>query len=272
MTCPRCGAEASGRFCSTCGAALGGGACPSCGASLSPGAKFCHACGAVVGAPAGMPGLAPTPRSNTAWVPWAIAGVAVVGLLVVAIVFINRSETQAPTAQGSQVPSDQMATTDISSMSPKEAAQRLFDRVVSTAQAADSDAAHGDTAAAAQARNQVAFFAPMTIQAYARVPTLGNDDHYDLGLIKGLLNDPAGELAEADTIAKAVPTHLFASMLRFDAAQAQHDSAAMRRAATNFLNHYPSEMTAGRLEYGDRAGLIASYRTRFLQLLGKGSG
>lgn len=258
MTCPRCGAEASGRFCSTCGAALGGATCPSCGAALSPGAKFCHACGAVVGAPAGMPGLSPTPRGPTAWVPWAIAGVSVVGLLVVAIVLINRTQSPPPAPQNAAVPSDQMATTDISSMSPREAADRLFDRTMRAAEANDS--------------GQVAFFGPMTIQAYERVEALDADAHYHLGVIDGLLGRPEAALAEADTIQASVPTDLFPSVLRFEVARARNDSAAMRKAAREYLNHYDSEIKAARPGYAAHATLLESYRTQFRELLGKGAG
>jgi len=258
MTCPRCGSEATGRFCSTCGAALGGGNCPSCNAPLSPGAKFCHACGATVGGAPGGSGMpAGAGGSGRNVVPWVIAAVAVVALIVVAALQLNRApQTAAQTAAvPGQPPADEMATTDISNMSPKQAAQRLFDRVMRSAQAGDTQ--------------QVSFFGPMTVQAYARVPTLGNDDHYDIGLINGLLNQPEAELAEADTIAKAVPTHLFASMLRYDVAHTRNDSGAMRRAAQNFLNHYTAEMKANRPEYADRTSLIQSYHDQFEKLLGR---
>ncbi len=260
MTCPRCGSEATGRFCSTCGAALGGGNCPSCNAPLSPGAKFCHACGAAVG---GAPGGAGMPSgvggSGRNVVPWAIAAVAVVALIVVAALQLNRPpKTTAQTAATTgQPPTDEMATTDISNMSPREAADRLFDRVVRAAQAGDTQ--------------QVSFFGPMTLQAYARVQDLDNDAHYHLGVIDGLLDQPEAELAEADTISKALPTHLFASMLRYDVAHVRNDSAEMRRAARNFLDHYDGEMKADRPEYAAHAPLVKSYHDQFETLLG-GSG
>lgn len=258
MTCPRCGSEATGRFCSTCGAALGGGNCPSCNAPLSPGAKFCHACGAAVGGAPGGGGM-PTGAGGSGRnvVPWVIAAVAVVALIVVAALQLNRPpKTAAQTAaMAGQPPADEMATTDISNMSPREAADRLFDRVVRAAQAGDTQ--------------QVSFFGPMTLQAYARVPDLDNDAHYHLGVIDGLLDQPEAELAEADTIAKALPSHLFASMLRYDVAHMRNDSAEMRRAARNFLDHYDGEMKAKRPEYDAHAPIVKSYHEQFEKLLGR---
>ncbi len=47
VSCPKCGSQASGKFCFNCGQALAPapGKCPSCGGELSSGAKFCPSCG-----------------------------------------------------------------------------------------------------------------------------------------------------------------------------------------------------------------------------------
>ena len=49
MICPRCGAQASGKFCASCGAKLQQ-QCAACGALLTAADKFCGECGASVDA------------------------------------------------------------------------------------------------------------------------------------------------------------------------------------------------------------------------------
>lgn len=49
MTCPKCGSQASGKFCANCGSPLPAAAlkkfCSNCGTEVAPGAKFCASCG-----------------------------------------------------------------------------------------------------------------------------------------------------------------------------------------------------------------------------------
>src|SRR4051812_49112297 len=77
-TCASCGTIASGRYCANCGAVLTGVACSSCSAELSPGAKFCHRCGAPT---AGAP---PTPETRTNSLPWIVAALAFLALFAMA--------------------------------------------------------------------------------------------------------------------------------------------------------------------------------------------
>jgi len=85
-------------------------------------------------------------------------------------------------------------------MSPKERANRLFDRVMTLAEAGKQDS--------------VQFFLPMALGAYGQLPTLDADAHYDVGLLQLAGGDPVAALAEADTIQRAVPNHLFIYVLR----------------------------------------------------------
>ena len=112
LPCPSCGAAASGNFCAACGAPLSAQQCAACSTTLSPGARFCHKCGAAapgtlrapatgaaVGrSPAPPPdyhGMRPLPtRDRTAWV---VAGsMILVTIAAVAYFATRRSEPTVP--------------------------------------------------------------------------------------------------------------------------------------------------------------------------------
>jgi hypothetical protein len=236
MKCPTCGANASGKFCSNCGAALAA-ACAKCGAPLSATAKFCHACGAA--APA-RGGAAPnSPRG----IPWFLVGGAVVGLVAIIGVLQLRpgSPTPAPAA-----PAQPSGPVDLSQMSPRQAADRLFDRVMILREAGKLDSA--------------GFFAPMALRAYAMLDSLDPDARFHIGLLEIAAENPVGADAQADTLAMAVATHLYAFMLRADAARARGDTAGARRIDQAYLRSYDAELAANRPEYAAHATWLATYR------------
>ncbi|HET6795553.1 MAG TPA: zinc ribbon domain-containing protein, partial [Gemmatimonadales bacterium] len=134
LSCPTCGAAASGSFCSNCGASLVARSCTLCRAQLSPHARFCHRCGRPVSA-AGRP---TSSNRNT----WIIAGIVSL-LMVVAITYKvssaapravvpdmanaggQNADNQADGANSSGGQSVPIRAPDISSMSPRERFDRL---------------------------------------------------------------------------------------------------------------------------------------------------
>jgi zinc-ribbon domain len=218
--------------------------CHACGATLSDGARYCHKCGASTQAPA------------TGWrvgLPWGIAGLAV-GALIGVLAMRGSGG-----AAGSAAPDTPVApfagggTTggvgapDISQMSPEERAQRLFDRVMRLDEAGKSDS--------------VQFFLPMALGAYQQLPALSLDAHFDVGLLKLAGGDAAGALAEADTIHRETPTHLFADLLRARAFEAQRNTRGARAAYQSFLKNEASERARRRPEYADRSGLLDAFHS-----------
>ena len=85
-------------------------------------------------------------------------------------------------------------------MSPEERATRLYNRVMTLHTQGKVDSAD--------------FFLPMAIQAYTMLPALDVDARYHIGVLQLTAGNAPAALAQADSIRRAVPTHLFAFMLR----------------------------------------------------------
>jgi hypothetical protein len=223
-------------------------ACVNCGASLSSGAQFCHACGAsqkVAGGQA-IP------------LPLLFGGFFVVLVAVAALSYnLGRSADQAPAGTAPVgMGGSQLGAPDISTMSPPEQATRLYDMVMSAHE-------QGDQARMAQ-------FAPMALQAYAALGPLDEDQHFHVGLIS-VFNQAVDEgLARADSIVAASPNHLFADILRFNAAMLQGDPQGAQAAQRHFLEHYDTEMAVGRQEYELHGRQLEAFRTRAVDEAGGG--
>jgi hypothetical protein len=198
--CPNCGESASGRFCSNCGASLKGGKCAECGTDLPAGAKFCHKCGTPTGAGAKKSAKtvasAPAATGIAAAAPWAVAGIALVALiaLVASRQFSNSGAPPSDETPATMPLAGSAGTTDISSMTPRERAERLYNRIMRL----DGEGK----------KDSVAFFSPMAIQAYQMIPDQDADTRYDMARIAELAGALPLAKAQADTILAASPTNL----------------------------------------------------------------
>ena len=240
--CPACGAaNDSGNFCRSCGARLGPRTCRSCSAPLSPTAKFCHRCGE----PAA--GVIRHKSENLAWI---IAGVASL-VVVVGIIWAVARGTPEPVTPDMANPGSTAGNElsgrapDISTLTPQERFDRLFDRVTRAASA-------GDTA-------QVAQFTPMALGAYAQLDSISNDARFHAAMLRFNVGDFAGSLALADTIEASVPGHLFAAMLRGNVATATNDQAGLEQSYRAFMTTYDREMAANRVEYLDHKPVVDEF-------------
>lgn len=251
-TCPSCGAAASGRFCNACGAAVNA-ACRECGNPLPAGARFCNECGTPAVAPAGTARRAPV-------LPWVLTGAAVVALVATLIVNNDREAPAAPAAAQTvaaapQAPgpvpsgpaSGNPGAVDLASITPRQAADRLFNRVM-------QNVSSGDTAAAKQ-------FLPMAVAAYDRARPLDSDGRYHLAVLHLVGGDLDAARAQSDTILSGNPKHLFGLFTGAQAAQGRGDRAASVSLYRRFLEAFDSEKARKDVvEYADHSQALPAMK------------
>jgi len=240
--------------------------CSSCGTALAATAKFCHKCGARVDA-VPPPVTQPSPLPGAGWqvgLPWGVGGTGIGVLLTLLILRVGGQRVDAAgggaaegggseTAQGA-APRSILPAPDISQMSPEERARRLFDRVMALAEAGK--------------RDSVQFFFPMALGAYQQLPARDLDAHYDIGLLDLAAGEPAGALAQADTILSQVPTHLYGFVLRGQAYEQQTNRQGARRAYADFLRHETTERSRQRPEYAEHARTLDAFHTAAVRAVG----
>ena len=221
--------------------------CHACGAPLGATARFCHKCGAQVGGP-----------HTAGWragLPWGVAGAALGALLtVVAFRLGGSSGDGSREARDETAPASRLPPPDISQMSPEERATRLYNRVMMLHTQGKADSA--------------AFFLPMALQAYTMLPALDVDARYHIGVLDLTGGNAAAALAQADTIRRTVPTHLFGYMLRARGLELERDTAGARRAYRDFLRHEAAERTRRRPEYGDHAENLDAFHEQAAKAAG----
>ena len=254
-TCATCGASGSGSFCSACGTPRGGAPCPRCGGALAPAARFCPTCGRGVGAARAAGG-------SLDRTPWIVAGVSLAGLLGVLLFTLVRQAparlAEAPaTAEAGGDPAGE-SPPDLSTMTPRERFNRLYNRIMRGAEA-------GDEAT-------VTRFTPMALMAYAQLDTIDADARFHAALLQVHTGNSAAARALGDSVLAQTPGHLFGYMILGTVARWQKDDAAMRRAYAGFLEHYDAEMKSGREEYSEHTTSLKDFRQAALDARAKTAG
>ena len=217
-------------------------ACAACGARLSAKAKFCPDCGkAVAGV---MAAAVAGPRS--AVLPWFIAGACILALAVTIIVATTRG---APAAGPAAVAPGGLTgqAPDISNMTPREQADRLFNRVMQASTSGDS--------------GQIAFFGPMAVNAYGNITPLDADARLHLGMIQLVMGDANAALAQADTLQRENATHLFGPLLNIRAGEAANNQARVRQGNRDLLARWDSERAKNLTEYQQHDADLTAART-----------
>ena len=124
---------------------------------------------------------------------------------------------------------------DISSLSPQERADRLYNRVMSLATQGKADS--------------VQFFAPMALIAYQMLAPLNADQRYDMGRIAEVAGAIPVAQAQADSILRQSPNHLLGLILAARLATLAGDSTQLHSFERRLLAAEKSETAAKREEY-----------------------
>ena len=218
--------------------------CSDCGTQLNEGARFCHHCGSPIrGRAASAPS---TPGVSTA-LRWGVPVAAVAALVLLAAVQ-SRTDTAgagssvmvppgAGAGAGRPLGAGTAPAPDISSMSPAERADRLFNRVMRLASEGKSDSA--------------AFFGPMARVALESLAPLDAHQRYDIGLVALVTGDVATAAAQADTMLRERPTHLLGLAMAARAADARGDAVASKEFRRRLLAAEPAERPRALPEYTD---------------------
>lgn len=124
---------------------------------------------------------------------------------------------------------------DLSRMTPRQAADQLFNRIMTANEQGNME----------EARR----FVPMALQAYEMVPQLDADAHYHLGLIHAVAGDDDGVRRQIAALRRVSDDHLLAYSLEMGLARKSEDPLEEARIRREFSLAYESEILALRPEY-----------------------
>lgn len=216
--------------------------CPSCNGPVTPNANFCPSCGKALG-----DGGASLSRDPVTLTIYGIIGLCVVGALV-GIFFFSGPSPVTPAQAPAPMASPGAPAVDLSSMSPREAADRLFNRIMMADEQGNKE--------------EVMRFLPMALQAYDRVEFLDADAHFHLGLMYAAAGDYAAVRKEINILKQYTPNHLLAMLLEHKVAVAEGDSKTAAAIEKEFKAAYPAEIATNRPEYEAHLNSIEGFRAR----------
>lgn len=183
------------------------------------------------------------------YVPWAIAACGLIA--VTAYVAGGGSGATSNPAAGASgaLPSAPFASggsgsaPDISNLSPRERADRLYDRIMRYAEEGKVDS--------------VRIFAPMAMASIEMLgPELDAHARYDLARVAIEAGEVAIAAAQADTILGRAKTHLLGISLRARIAASQQNGAAEKAAWAEFMSVRDAELAKNLPEYQAHAADI----------------
>ncbi len=174
---------------------------------------------------------------------WVAGGMLVVLILVVAWPILRPDQVAPPAGgPGGANPAAGMSSVDLTTMTPREAADRLFNRVMGAAE-------NGDTLT-------VQSFLPMSISAYEQAKPLDTDGMYHLSILQRLGGDAAGALATAEEVLADNPDHLLNLAAAAQAARELGDDAKARQYYQHMLDVWETQMASGNDDYAQHTNIM----------------
>jgi hypothetical protein len=172
----------------------------------------------------------------------------VVVVCLVAILYVVGRRPAAPAAPDMATPGLGLSgpAPDLGNMTPREMFDRLYNRVMTAAEAGDSATvvrltAHG-------------------LSAYDQLPEVDADARYHAAVLYAQVGGAAQALALADTILAEVPRHLLGYVIRGTVAQLTGDAAALAGARVDFLVAWNADPRRDRPEYRDHQAVLDEFR------------
>jgi hypothetical protein len=177
-----------------------------------------------------------------------VAGIALAGMLGLLLFILVRQAPARPDpavlgAGGTPVGE---SPPDLSTMSPRERFNRLYNRIMRGAEAGD--------------QASITRFTPMALMAYAQLDTIDADARFHAALLRVHTGDVEAARALGDSVLAESPGHLFGYVILGTAARWRKDDRALRRAYAGFLEHYDAETKAARPEYGEHRTSLDDFR------------
>ena len=231
--------------------------CPKCGHEPPSGASFCNQCGTAIvsGVKASHSDLSVEPTSR---VTWYVAGALILGLILVITYTLYGpirsaiSEPSPPSPAGSPIGA---SSVDLSTMTPRQAADRLFNRVMAAAERGNN--------------TEVVNFLPMAIRAHEMIEGLDADGKFHLVLLNLQASLNKNALISAREILAESPKHLLGLVGAADASLALGDTASARVFYQDWLDAYDSEIVKKLPEYIDHRVILETKEMTARALLGK---
>jgi len=176
---------------------------------------------------------------------WVAGSLLVVILLAIAYRTFGWGGEESPSAAAAPALGP-TGSVDLASMTPREAADRLFTRVMAAVE-------QGNDAEAMS-------FLPMAIDAYGLARPLDSDGLYHLALLQAASGAFAASLESAKEGLTAAPEHLLLLSSAGEASKELGDQAAAAGFYTLLLDAWDREMALQRQEYTDHARILPLLR------------
>jgi tetratricopeptide (TPR) repeat protein len=148
------------------------------------------------------------------------------------------------------------AGVDLSSKTPREAADRLYTRVMGAAEVGDSATARG--------------FVPMAMSAYEQARPLDADGLFHLSSLQRVAGDFAAALSTAGEALANEPDHLLNLYAAAEASRELGDADEARGYYQRLVDVWDEQMASGHLDYQAHATMMSSVRSAAVEFLAGG--